>query len=736
MRALDLTILLVALLHATLAAGVSPSDALAPRPFAARVYPLAARYVPGSEVTIGVEALSPNSDPLVGSIELIIFHLHDEVYRAKSESVTLRPDTPTSVQFKWTAPQTDFTGYLAVISAGGAVIGTTGIDISSTPLGYPRYGYLSNFSPDQTQDALDPIVQRLAQDYHLNLFQFYDWAWRHEKLIQRENDIVQPLWQDLFDRTNSVQVIHDLLDDVHRYNALGMAYAMIYAAREGYAERWPIQPSWGLFAQPHAVDQLSFDFSPLRPGAELFLFDPSNPNWQQWMTSEYVDAINTFGFDGIHIDQLGPREEVSRVDGTPVHLPDTFGSFLRATDQRLSANNPARAACTFNIVDGTVDGWAVREVAGSEACDFLYSEIWFKTNTYAELRRYVEQLRTMGRGRPVVLAAYAQYGEQTGPTYEAEGQTALKGAGISSNVPGFTGFGFVDSLDNAGDSVTWTFDLPSASTESIVFSYANASGFNVKGNVDVNGQSVRQISFPSRAQWNAWQTSFHVEGSLVAGKNAVTLTVAEETDGAIVIDHMRLSEFDEDAVRLELASIYASGATSIIVGDDQQSLGAEYYPNRSKGVPPPLKRAIRDDLSFITAYETLLFPPEVKSLGDGTSRLVAQTGQRLIDQGANGIWVVPRRIGPYDMLHLINLVSVDDLWRNSSDTPPVQTNIGLRYYVGDDVINGVFLASPDFNFSRTTPLSFERGQDERGRFVEFRVPRLVYWDMLYFQRAE
>jgi hypothetical protein len=714
----------------------TPIDALAPHPNAARVYPSEARFAPGEDAVINVEALSPTNAPLGGQIELTIYHLQDQVYHALSDSITLAPDHSTTVQFRWRPPPSDFTGYQAVVSIGGQVVGSTGIDVSSTPLGYPRYGYLSNFSPDQTPAVVEPIVQRLAQDYHLNLFQFYDWFWRHEKLIERENGNITPSWIDLFGRTNTVQVIHDLLDSVHRYNSLAMAYVMIYAAREGYAERWPVKPSWGMFRQPGAVGQSALDFSAQRPGTMLFLFDPGNPDWQAWMTSEYLDAINTFGFDGVHIDQLGQRQGVLRADGSPIDLPSAFPSFLEAIAPKLSANNAQRAACTFNIVDGTVDGWAVHNVAGSSACQFLYSEIWFKSNTYDDLRRYIEQLRQIGRGRPVVLAAYAQYGEEVGPLFEAEGQTMLTGgAGIASNVPGFTGLGFVDSMDHPGDSITWTIDITEPSTEAVVFRYANASGKVVNGRVSVNGNAVADIQFPSLAEWSAWQSSSQVQAQFAAGKNTVTLAVAEETGAAMFVDNMRLSEFDEAAVRLELAAIYASGATSIFIGDDQQGLSTEYYAGRSKAIPPPLRRAIRDDLSFISAYETLLFPPEVVSLGPGTTRVVAPLGPQLLDKGGNGIWVVPRRIGPYDTIHLVNLLTHDDQWRPAAAAPPpVQTNITLRYYV-DDTVSGVYLASPDLDFGRTSSLPYASGQDARGRFVEFTVPRLDYWDMVYLKRG-
>jgi hypothetical protein len=739
----------VSLLTALLAAGLvlpasparaqatppSPPDALAPRPEAARVYPLAARFAPGEEAAIGVEALSPTGKPFVGRIELTVFHLHDRLHRATSEPVTLMPDTPTTVEFRWMPPPTDFTGYLAVVSAGGRVIGTTGIDVSSTPLGYPRYGYLSDFSAQRTRDVADATVRRLAQDYHQNMFQFYDWFWRHEKLIERANGKLRPFWQDLFGRNNSVQVIRNLLDAVHRYNANGMAYVMIYAAREGYAERWPIKPSWGIFGKPQAMDQVLLDFSSLVDKTFLFLFDPANAGWQDWMTSEYVDAIRTLGFDGVHIDQIGPRYGLFRGDGSSLELPDTFPQFLGTADARLSANDPQRAACTFNIVDGTVDGWAVPEVATSEACDFLYSEIWFKTNTYTELRRYVEQLRNIGLRRPVVLAAYPQYGEEVGPIFEAEGLTTLNGAGIANNELGYTGFGFVDSFDNRGDSITWSVDLPESSTEALVFRYANGSGHVVTARVYVNERLAGDARFQTRAEWSAWASDAYLQAELNAGHNTITLVLEEDTEGAVLVDHLNFGQFDEDAVRLQLAATFASGATPIIIGENEQSLAHEYYPNRSKAVPPPLKRAIRDDFSFISAYETLLFPPEVVPIEGGAERLVATTGQRLTAEGGDGIWVVPRRIGPYDMLHLVNLVNLDDLWRNAAETPQVQTGIGLRYYVGNDAIQAVYLASPDFNFGRTTSLRYTSNQDEKGRYIEFTVPRLAYWDMVYVRRG-
>ena len=87
------------------------------------------------------------------------------------------------------------------------------------------------------------------------------------------------------------------------------------------------------------------------------------------------------------------------------------------------------------------------------------------------------------------------------------------------------------------------------------------------------------------------------------------------------------------------------------------------------------------------------------------------------------------------MLHLVNLVGLDDRWRNAAATPPVQTDVGLRYYVGGETVESVHLASPDLEHGRSTELPFTPGQDGRGRYVEITVPHLAYWDVLYLRRS-
>jgi len=72
------------------------------------------------------------------------------------------------------------------------------------------------------------------------------------------------------------------------------------------------------------------------------------------------------------------------------------------------------------------------------------------------------------------------------------------------------------------------------------------------------------------------------------------------------IDSLRLSQFAR--MRFAWSSQPSTlGATPIIIGDDQQSLGTEYYPDRSRHPAATSSGPFVMTQSFISAYETLLF---------------------------------------------------------------------------------------------------------------------------------
>jgi len=62
------------------------------------------------------------------------------------------------------------------------------ISVDATAHATPRWrcrsckGFISTFPPGQSRQT--GAVQTLAEDMQLDVLQFYDWEWRHEKLIE------------------------------------------------------------------------------------------------------------------------------------------------------------------------------------------------------------------------------------------------------------------------------------------------------------------------------------------------------------------------------------------------------------------------------------------------------------------------------------------------------------------------------------------------------------------------
>lgn len=698
-----------------------------------RVYTDKARFEPGATVPIKVDLHNRTGSAWMGTLDLTVRHLETTVHTDTSSTISLGNGASTTVTFDWTAGAADFRGYHAAVAVSGVDLSGTGIEISSAPTRFPRYGYISDFPAARGAQQSSDMILEMVRDYNLNLFQFYDWMWRHEKLIKRTGGQIDATWDDVFDRTLSWQTIRNDIDAVQDHGAYAMAYAMIYAAREGYEQMFGIDPNWGVYQDTGGQSQFNVDFN---NGKYLWLFNPANTDWQDWILTEYEDAIDTAGFNGIHIDQMGQRNDVRDKDGWFVYLPSTFAQFLQAAKARLDANDPDNATITLNTVDGTVDGWAVNEVSIFGSSDFNYSEIWWLSDTYNELRNYIEQVRHNSGGKALVLAAYSNYEENIGPRYEAE-DADLSGVATNDNHAGYTGTGFVDQFNSVGDSISWTIDFPEDGDYSLVFRYGSATGNTATRSVYVDSQLLGKVHFHSQPSWGAWVHDAWIQANLSAGNHTITLQYDSDDSTAINIDHLTLGTFEEHSIRLANAAIAASGATRIELGDTNHMLAHEYYPNKSKSMRDSLKAALRDHYQFITAYANLLFDPDVVPADHGNQWLQLTTNQDLSgNASADTIWQMVRRKADYDIIHLINLIGNDDEWRFSSNAPVSQTNIGVRYYPGPDAsVSGVYLASPDIDHGITTQLSYTTGSDSRGNYLQFTVPSLDYWNLIYVRRS-
>ena len=189
--------------------------------------------------------------------------------------------------------------------------------------------------------------------------------------------------------------------------------------------------------------------------------------------------------------------------------------------------------------------------------------------------------------------------------------------------------------------------------------------------------------------------------------------------------------FSLPGVLLTDAAIFANGGAHIELGDSDALLDNEYFPNRNLTPTPDLLAALRRYYDFQVAYENLLRGGLQNSANAITLNGLASSS----DAAPNTVWAFAKSGPSVHVLHLINLLGEKNTsWRDDRadyPAPTPQANITVKCYLGPAAVQSVHWASPDIRDGAASPLPFTTGTDKRGRYVQFTVPHLAYWDMIW-----
>ena len=178
------------------------------------------------------------------------------------------------------------------------------------------------------------------------------------------------------------------------------------------------------------------------------------------------------------------------------------------------------------------------------------------------------------------------------------------------------------------------------------------------------------------------------------------------------------------------ATIFASGASHIELGDGSRMLSSEYFPADTRfAVSPDLSSQLRRYYDFLTAYENVLS----YKVAIAPAR-VTVAGQPSSPNGVpNTIWTLARQKDGRTIVHLINLVGSSDAhWRDiHAERPeaPLLQQLRIRIAADEDITRAGW-ASPDIEGGMFHPLAIIRGNDKGERYVELVLPSLKYWDMI------
>ncbi|RKP56183.1 hypothetical protein D7Z26_05955 [Cohnella endophytica] len=341
-----------------------------------------AQYKPGEEVRIRVELREPASSTLALRFCWRVCELDQIVFDGEGELLLSRQGILSGdIKLPGFADCSAF-GVFAIAEIEGGesseVYGETAFDVARHWSEAPRYGFLSDFSPGGHDDgAADFLLGR-----HLNVVQFYDWMYRHDKLLSDEEPFTDPLG-----RTVSLAAVQRKITALRERGIASFAYAAVYASLPDYAREHP--------------EQLLYrnDGTPFSLGDYFYIMDISPGSaWTEHVTDEFRMAID-WGFDGLHLDQYGfPKRAIRKTadgDSEAVRLSELYPALIGRAREKLP-----EAGLIFNNV-GTYPVHTTAEAAQ----DAIYIEVWDPVSRLRDLYSLIRRTRALSR-KPIILAAY------------------------------------------------------------------------------------------------------------------------------------------------------------------------------------------------------------------------------------------------------------------------------------------------------------------------------------------
>ncbi|MDQ2798972.1 MAG: glycoside hydrolase family 66 protein [Armatimonadota bacterium] len=360
-----------------------------------------AAYTPRMPVHVSIALSNATGHRLLsGIIRLSCTHLGLPVSGPPRQSFRLAPGAKTTLAFHWQPPVQDFQGYLVEAEArdlSGRLLAaqTTAVDVSSAWTRFPRYGFVSQFSP-QSPDASRRIIYRLNR-YHLNSLQFYDWQYKHHHPLAGTVTVPAASWHDIANRPTSRRTILDLITAAHGCGMAAMNYNLLYGAWTGYGNEG-VDFRWGLWKNKDGTRQDSLGLPPGWAAPTLYLFNPGDAGWQRYLIGQEASVFAAYPFDGWQADQLGDRGEEYDVHGNPVTVRQQFRPFL----------NRAKESLHKAIVFNNVGAYGLYDTSAHSTEDAVYVECWEfgGQKTYGDLKTMIDQAAQWSGGKSVILAAY------------------------------------------------------------------------------------------------------------------------------------------------------------------------------------------------------------------------------------------------------------------------------------------------------------------------------------------
>ena len=331
--------------------------------------------------------------------------------------------------WSWKVPAQNFTGYLAEIYATDGIaeqtLATIGVDVSTEWGRFPRYGFVSHYGSDKTVEQVKKEVDMLNR-YHMTGIQFYDWQWQHHKLIPEGAS----QWKDVGLRDVFKSSIENYITKLHEVGSKCMFYDLLYGVTGNIVDGKPETPAnldgkdgvssdWG-WIDLHANDKDGYDLHqvqyPLGSWPSIYVMNPGNQDWVNYLSKEIKKVYQHLKFDGYHIDQLGRQREAyytnlqsKTEDGQKVYTGgdrrDThdFEGYYANFINRMKSDSKDKS-----LVMNAVSTFGGPKIVGTGNVEFGYNEMWGADDYLWNYRKIIQDNRR-NNGKNTFNTVFAAY---------------------------------------------------------------------------------------------------------------------------------------------------------------------------------------------------------------------------------------------------------------------------------------------------------------------------------------
>lgn len=306
--------------------------------------------------------------------------------------------------WEWTPPADDFTGYLVSLvkdntDGSETVMGTIAVDVSSDWKRFPRYGFVATFDASKLRPGVIEGEMEFLNRCHINGVQFQDWHYKHHWPLGGTPGDLMATYTDIANREVVTDVVRRYIDVQHGLGMKSIFYNLCFGVLDDGAADG-VKESWYLYKTDRRGEKDRHTL-PSSWKSDIYLVDPANKEWQEYIGKRNDDVYASLPFDGYQIDQLGDRGTLYDYNGRKVNLPTGYQSFIKA----MKARHPEK-----RLVLNSVSSFGASQIAGSGGVDFCYNELWNEEDGFADLHSVIKANDAYSGGTlSTVFAAYMNY---------------------------------------------------------------------------------------------------------------------------------------------------------------------------------------------------------------------------------------------------------------------------------------------------------------------------------------